>query len=525
MNMIDYLDYTVSQPVITQEPSLSREALRVYYAVMLAYLSDDFQYNRVKSLSIQELYPNLWQDPAILTQIILELSSAYQMPTFLLQAGLGKVTPLAYQRVLSAAEKEDPQAFLQNQLPFCVPYLPAWALAFLPSMPVPSSINQVNPPQGDSIFDDPAFDQVGDQASNQANQASIFDDINLSHPAYDSAKVGASTVDRQNRASASIADRAPLESSKIAQTGSVASRVAPPSYRQTQKRSSVNLGLVFLGAGTLVLVGSVWLAWQKFNQTTDNLAQNAQNIQMALPTPTELEAQKQPQSAQQPASFYLGLDDAGLITACQAKVGSPKLEQQIKKALNQVFSGQLGRCDFITQESFATTLPLVKDLTSVFAFLQSVEFATFKINNNQITLSAPNATDLANLKQSIQNLSPNTPINTIEPPPASQPVPSADPQLATNSTQENAPQNYIQYGSQPNEMGQRPLETMPYPPSASMYRQPSEIPSERIIISEDIPNGSTGTSISTKVETPNAPPKDEISNIDYDGGLMLENVE
>ena len=144
------------------------------------------------------------------------------------------------------------------------------------------------------------------------------------------------------------------------------------------------------------------------------------------------------------------VDNSGSLYNCSGSVGDVALQSLLQQTLNTSFGEQAGMCQLSVNEGVATSaanLP-TESLPNVLTLLRSVPFARLQLQNDRITLEAPDAMQLERLMTDIRTLLPAMMIETTAP----LPLPSNPNEMnngvveqdgmATNNNQfENAPTN------------------------------------------------------------------------------------
>lgn len=106
-----------------------------------------------------------------------------------------------------------------------------------------------------------------------------------------------------------------------------------------------------------------------------------------------------------PVSIALTSGQTDQLLACRTHVGNSELAQLINSAVTQVFVNQRN-CNNSIDQVYATNLPGQQKLAEILALVKAVPNATLQWTGDQITINAPNATDVARLVDQIKAIAP-----------------------------------------------------------------------------------------------------------------------
>jgi hypothetical protein len=118
-----------------------------------------------------------------------------------------------------------------------------------------------------------------------------------------------------------------------------------------------------------------------------------------------------------PVELIVGVDNSGSLYTCSATVGDEALQSILQQALNTSFGEQASICQLTIQAGVATdiaTMP-AQVLPNIFTMLRSVPFARLHLQNDRLTLEAPDSILLQRLVTDIRTLAPTINVDSTAP--------------------------------------------------------------------------------------------------------------
>ena len=173
--------------------------------------------------------------------------------------------------------------------------------------------------------------------------------------------------------------------------------------RQTRAHNQRNNLLVWLLFMTTVvaIIGLVWALVIRPGQVAP--------VVPIASAPQPVAVEKEPTlPAMIPAQLIVGVDNSGSLYTCKAIVGDVTLQTAIQQALNTSFGEQASICELTIKEGVASTIPnLATDaLPNMMTLLRSVPFARLQLQNDRMTLEAPDSMMLQGLLMNMRTLLP-----------------------------------------------------------------------------------------------------------------------
>ena len=118
-----------------------------------------------------------------------------------------------------------------------------------------------------------------------------------------------------------------------------------------------------------------------------------------------------------PIEFIVGVDDSGNLYTCSATVGDAALQSSLQQALNTSFGEQASICEFTVQNGIATTIANMpaEILPNVLTMLRSTPFARLHLQNDRLTVEAPDDMLLQQLVTNVRSLAPTMAVDSTAP--------------------------------------------------------------------------------------------------------------
>lgn len=244
--------------------------------------------------------------------------------------------------------------------------------------------------------------------------------------------------------------------------------------RARNQRQDMMIRLLLLGAGLLALL----LLWWLFLREPAETPVETVVVNPATPETATVEVVT-------PAQLVVGVDDSGNLYTCSATVGDANLKSQLQQALTKSFGNQASICDITVQSGVATTLTNinVETLPNVLTLMRSAPFSRFQLQNDSISLEAPDDSQLQRLLVDVRSIVPAITITTAKP-------------IVT--TAPAAPPTVVYENSAP-------------PPSNVTIVTPAPAPTTQVIPAPSNPQPTTTTTTSNNNINPAPPPPPQSS--------------
>lgn len=429
MSIIDQLEQTVTPAVLgdlANEASHGNVAyvslLEQFYAILAARLALPEVYSqllRTDQVAAAEvmverpLFEQLWQDQAMQQVIIQELSATHHIDEVTTTQLVNNAAPLAYRELKTLANGQFLPAFLQGVQPTLRQYLPTWSAPVIQATATGSpSVNgaeglyattadnmPMNNHPSDSLHNANIATSTVAATSASIENADIFSnadtELSTNNLGTDT-DVGTDAI-HANPAAHHLAENNSLKQAKV---------------RTRNQRNDLLVRVFLLLA---VLAGLGLAAWALFIKPNINVP-----VEPVATTPVAVIAEPEPPvQTMTPVELIVGVDNSGSLYTCSATVGDEALQSVLQQSLNSSFGEQASICQLTIQSGVANNianLP-VEVLPNVLTMLRSTPFARLQLQNDRITLEAPDAMMLQRLVNDIRNLAPAMVIDTTAPMP------------------------------------------------------------------------------------------------------------
>src|SRR5690606_14769636 len=118
-----------------------------------------------------------------------------------------------------------------------------------------------------------------------------------------------------------------------------------------------------------------------------------------------------------PATLIVGVDNNGNLYTCSASVGDAALQNTLQQALNSSFGEQAGMCQFTVQEGVANNIANmpIEALPNILTLLRATPFARLQLQNDRMTIEAPDGMQLQRLTTEIRTLAPAIMVDSTAP--------------------------------------------------------------------------------------------------------------
>ncbi|MBB3106776.1 hypothetical protein FHS24_001277 [Psychrobacter luti] len=424
MNIIDQLEQAVTSAVLgsysnndnssqVDNGSVSHVSLlEQFYAILAARLALPQVYSQLlrddqpianDNIIETPLFEQLWQAPSARQVIIQELAATHHIDEFTTTKLIMNAVPLAYRELKVMANGQFLPAFLQSQQPFLRHYLPIWAA------PVITAAQHAD----DELFN--AQSTVADIADMpvllnkyDATEASrINPSANSLAEPNTAAELASKTFD--NSLSTSAIDTGAIHANPAAHHLEENSSLKREKVRTRNQRNDL-LIRVFLLFAAMAAIGLVWALLIRPN--------NAPPVEPVVPAPTVIPPVAEPPAqVLTPVALIVGVDNGGNLYTCSASVGDAALQSTLQQALNSSFGEQAAMCQFTVQEGVANNIANmpIEALPNVLTLLRATPFARLQLQNDRMTLEAPDSMQLQRLATDIRTLVPAMMVDSTAP--------------------------------------------------------------------------------------------------------------
>lgn len=413
MSIVEQLEQTVTPALLgdhdNQVSSDSQGSvayislLEQFYAILAARLALPQIYSqliRVDQVTAADmvterpLFEQLWHDPRTQQVIIQELSATHHIDEITTAQLLINAAPLVYRELKILADGQFLPAFLQAEQSTLRPYLPIWSASVITATQNlgedANSNNVVN--IGTATRNARALDKAQDS---DGVTSAIMAAPTTSLTVADIGSTGIESTDaiHANPAKHHLAENDNMKREEV----------------RTRNQRNDLLIRVFLLIGAVVAIGlAVWALLIKPNNTVPVEAVVTAPV-IVPPAPVE--------QVMTPVELIIGVDDSGNLYTCSATVGDEALQSTLQNALNTSFGEQASICTLAVQVDTATSIANipVEKLPNVLTMLRSTPFARLQLQNDRLTLEAPDSMLLQRLVTDIGALAPAMTIDSTAP--------------------------------------------------------------------------------------------------------------
>ena len=451
MNIIDQLEQIVTPAVLGSQINNKHiidghridhgsvsyvSLLEQFYAILAARLALPQIYSQLlrddepianENIVETPLFEQLWQAPSARQTIIEELAVTHHIDKLTTTKLIMNAAPLAYRELKVMANGQFLPAFLQNEQPSLRHYLPIWAAPLI-------TVAQDNP---DELFDyqnaivnaatetvllnkDVTEASVVSPSANLIKQPNVATE--LANESFDNS-LTASAI-HANPAEHYLAENSSLKREKV----------------RTRNQRNDLLIRVFLLLAAIAAIGLVWAFLIKSNEVPP--------VEPVATAPAVVApVAEQPAQVLSPATLIVGVDNSGSLYTCSASVGDAALQSTLQQALNSSFGEQAGICQFTVQEGVANNIANmpIEALPNILTLLRATPFARLQLQNDRMTIEAPDGMQLQRLTTDIRTLAPAIMVDSTAPLPLRN---NAESGIGTDNMAMNSASNqFVQDGS------------------------------------------------------------------------------
>ena len=402
MSIIEQLEQSVTPAVLGNNSSVAHVSLlEQFYAILAARLALPEVYSQLlrsdqvivaDSVTESPLFEQLWLAPNMRQTLIQELAATHHIDELATTQLLINAAPLAYRELKALASGQFLPAFLQKEQPTLRQYLPIW------SAPVISAAQDIQPssntPNVMASANTAAMPAPPIEAATENSNSSLNASVHLDKH---------SNKDINN---ASDAIHASPAAHHLAENGSMKRE----KVRTRNQRNDLLVRVFLLIAAIAALGFAAWALLIKPNMTAP--VEPVATAPVVVPPPTEPAPQ-----VLTPVELIVGVDDSGSLYTCSATVGDEALQSTLQQALNTSFGEQAGICELTIQAGVAKSMANMPTevLPNILTMLRSTPFARLHLQNERVSLEAPDSMLLQRLVTDMRTLAPALMIDSAAP--------------------------------------------------------------------------------------------------------------
>ena len=532
MNIIDQLEQTVTPAVMGNDDSNNVayvSLLEQFYAVLAARLAVPQIYSQLlrtdqvitSSNNESPLFEQIWQDKSLQKTIVQELSATHHIDEQTAEQLLISATPLAYRELKVLANGQFLPAFLQEKQAALRPYLPIWAAAVITATQGASQQIQT------SFNSDDDHVPVSDDISNRLDDATLDTGIaGIDTPITNTDAESIEQISTAERANTEALDDNTIASSDAIHANPAAYHLSENrnlKHAQVRTRNQRNDLLIRVFLLIVALAALALAAWALLVKPNNEIPVEPVAAAPVEPPPAPVP----PVPTTTPVEIIVGVDNGGNLYTCSATVGDAALQSTLQQALNTSFGEQASICELNIQDGVATTIANMpaETLPNVLTMLRSTPFARLHVQNDSLTLEAPDNMLLQKLVTEIRSLVPAMVVESTAPLPLPNNSNIGD---ATNSMAKSNNQfvddgaginnqynnnelnsNSGEYQASDDDTGDRVIPT-PLPNNNSFNNTPNNLPTNG---ASNIPNNFPSNNQNTRPPGPFSPSEvDEMAN-------------
>ncbi|WP_288727476.1 hypothetical protein [uncultured Psychrobacter sp.] len=424
MNIIDQLEQTVTSAVLggysnddhtnqADNGNVSHVSLlEQFYAILAARLALPQVYSQLlrddqpianENMIETPLFEQLWQAPNARQVIIQELAATHHIDELTTKKLIMNAAPLVYRELKIMANGQFLPAFLQSQQPTFRHYLPIWAAPMITA--AQHSEDELFNAQSTlaEIAATPVLLNKHDatEASRANPSANLITEPNMA------AELANESFD--NSLSIAAIDTGAIHANPAAHHLEENSSLKREKVRTRNQRNDL-LIRVFLLFAAMAAIGLVWAFLIRPN--------NAPPVEPVVTAPTVIPPVAEPPAqVSTPVALIVGVDNGGNLYTCSASVGDTALQSTLQQALNSSFGEQAAMCQFTVQEGVANNIANmpIEALPNILTLLRATPFARLQLQNDRMTLEAPDSMQLQKLATDIRTLVPAMMVDSTAP--------------------------------------------------------------------------------------------------------------
>lgn len=415
MTIIDQLEQTVTPVVIGNNSNVNLiSLLEQFYAIVIMRVSAPDIYTELQGTELSNsssfapnnhsialttdqssLFEQIWPQSDQRLLLIQELAATHHINESATEQTVINATPHLYQALKNLAEGQYLPAFLQAKQAEIREYLPVWALDVLST----HAENTVIPSDAvalSTLVEAESVESIATETEAVTPVQSLASDITLSKIA---------TTPQINNDAIPI-----IRIDKEEGNANAAEYHTPKSLAQTRSSNQPHKLLIplLLGLAALLAAGLIWALFFK-----------TPNIEAVTPVVAEpvIETSKVAAPALAPAQLAVAVDNGGNLYNCSAAVGDSALQASIVQALTTSFGEQANICQITVQQGVETTLLNMDTavLPNILMLMRAAPFSRLQLQNNSLTLEAPDNMLLQRLVADVSALVPTMTVTAVAP--------------------------------------------------------------------------------------------------------------
>ena len=417
MSIINQLEKTVTPAILGNSDDKNTVAyvglLEQFYALLAVRLALPQVYSHImradegvtSDISVESpLFEQLWQDQAVQRLIIQELADTHHIDLLTTSQLLINAAPLAYRELKILADGQFLPAFLQTEQTALRQYLPIWSASVIAAPQISNSDSYQK--HGADATTVPVS-----EASLAAIKASNIDQeaVATSPASYVESASYLEDADKERTTDNLVANTDGIHVNPSAHHWGDNSSMKREKVRTRNQRNDL-LVRVFLLSIAIAGIGlAAWVLLIKPNNTPPVEPVAAEPV---VAPPVEVPAQ-----VMTPVDLIVGVDNSGSLYTCSATVGNEALQATLQQALNTSFGEQASTCELTIKAGVATDIATIPPqvLSNIFTTLRSTPFARLQLQNDRLTLEAPDSMLLQKMVADIQALAPTMLIDSTAP--------------------------------------------------------------------------------------------------------------
>ena len=442
MSIIDQLEKTVTSAVLGQSDSKDSVAhislLEQFYAILAARLALPQVYSQLlrtdqllatNNGTETTLFKQLWQNNDMQQIIIQELSATHHIDESMTRELLINSSPLAYRELKILANGQFLPAFLQGEQAALRQYLPIW------SAPIITANSGMNNESASKTIEDISpileTDTVLDKLDKHSVETSAISAVAAAN--IDSTDIG-STETRQDSDDLSP-NLGAIHVNPSAHHLAENSSIKQAKVRTRNQRNDLLVKVFLLVIAIAAMALAAWALLIKPN--------NVPPVEPVATVPA-VAAPAPPVEVLTPVELIVGMDNSGGLTSCSAVVGDEALQSALQQAFNTSFGQQSSICELTVRAGVANSISNIPTemLPNILNMLRAVPFARLELQNDRLTLAAPDSNLLQRLVTDIRTLAPAMIVDSKEPLP-----------LPDNGNSDNGNNDNVNGMPEMNEMG------------------------------------------------------------------------
>ncbi|GAF51969.1 hypothetical protein [Psychrobacter sp. JCM 18900] len=422
MNIIDQLEQTVTPAVIGNDDSNNVayvSLLEQFYAVLASRLAVPQVYSQLlrtdqvttSTNNESPLFEQIWQDKSLQETIVQELSATHHIDEQTTEQLLISATPLAYRELKVLANGQFLPAFLQEKQAALRPYLPIWAAVVITTQGISQQIQTSFNSDDDHV---PVHVPVSDDISDRQDDSIL--DTGINKPITNNDVESIEQISTAERVSNKALDDDEIANSDAIHANPAAYHLAENSnlkHAQVRTRNQRNDLLIRVFLLIVALAALALAAWALLVKPNNEIPVEPVATVPVEPPPAPV----LPVPTTTPVELIVGVDNGGNLYTCSATVGDTALQSTLQQALNTSFGEQASICELNIQDGVATSIANMpaETLPNVLTMLRSTPFARLHVQNDRLTLEAPDNMLLQKLVTEIRSLVPAMVVESTAP--------------------------------------------------------------------------------------------------------------